>query len=274
MQNVIEVCLRTIFAQIPRELLNLAFPAVHTETMDERICSEVLRARVLPDCNCIGGKLKHILLETDWIEPSTSPSPYMFGYTDTYCLYRIPAKARENRSIVSTSHIALTGTIYAAQMSQMYPSPSTFGMNTLGSLASQVLNSHTFEYASATPMPILRSGDLIMLTPMNYQTMLNRQWTLTCRLDYDEEFTNLNQQALPVLRKLAVAAVKAYIYNLLIIRIDQGELESGQQLGIIKELVSSYSDQNDVYSELLPEFNGAATILDEESRQRIIQYAL
>ena len=42
-------------------------------------------------------------------------------------------------------------------------------------------------------------------------------------------------------------------------------------MGMLKDIVESFSDQNDRYLELLRDFNGGAVALDIESRRRRIR---
>jgi len=50
---------------------------------------------------------------------------------------------------------------------------------------------------------------------------------------------------------LATRAIKADIYNKLIVGIDQGYIHSGHQLGVIQSIIEKYEDMNDLYLEYL-----------------------
>lgn len=274
MANALEACLRRIYHSIPKELLEKAFPPYRNETMDACIQAQVITSRVLPDCNLVGGRMKLIVLRSKWVEISDTPAPFIWGNSKSFSLYRVPPEARDYRPISSVIELRYPYTIHDGLQLPNVGSGMTGGMNTVGSLACQVMNSHTFANSIPLPTPILRSHDIVQLTPNSVSQLQDIDWVLMCRLNYDEDFTNINAQAVIPLTELALCAVKAYIYNTLIIKTDMAFLEGGQQIGKMREICESYSDQNERYVELLRQFNGAATILDPDMRRKRIRAML
>jgi hypothetical protein len=55
---------------------------------------------------------------------------------------------------------------------------------------------------------------------------------------------------------------------------DLSELQGGQEIGRVREIIDSYSDQNEQYSEELKSFVKVAKVLDPESRSNIMYYML
>jgi hypothetical protein len=273
MHSAIEACFREIDRSIPIEILQRAFPLLPGQSLDDAIHTEVIGAHVLPDCNLMGGRKKDIVLDSRWIELAETPEPFVYGNTQSYTLYRIPAEAREFRPISK-----VIGVRYPYALNDGLQTP-TYGLSlagagtTMDGLSSQILNSHTFGNKMVLPTPILKSGDIVQLTPNNVSHIQN-VWVLECRLYYDEEFTNLNEQAIMTLMHLVRTAVEMYIYNKLIIKTDMAFLSGGQQLGKMKEIIESYSDRRELYFQLLKQFNGAAIILDPEKRRARIRDAL
>lgn len=270
MANVIEACIRRIYHNIPAEVLNLAFRPEKHETMDHCIHEKVIHDRVLFDSNLVGGRAKQIVLKSSWIEIADTPAPFIYGSSQTYCIYRIPAADRENRMLSSVIELRYPYTLYdGMQMANMGMNPNTG--NTAGGLACQALEGQTWAHAIPLPTPLLLSGHQVKLIPATLSQMQDMDWILTCRLNYDAEFTNMNNQAILPLVELVLCAVKAYIFNELVLKIDNAYVVGGQAMGRLKEIVDSYSDQNERYLELLRSFNGASTVLDPEIRRRRIR---
>lgn len=271
MANVIEACLRRIYHSIPSQILELAFRPEKHETLDHAIHEKVIHDRVLFDSNLVGGRAKQIVLNKSWVEVAETPAPFIFGNSQTYCIYRIPPEARENRMLSSVIELRYPYTIHDGLQMPNSGMGTNMGGNTVGGLACQALEGQTWANAVPLPTPILVSGHQVKLIPSSVSQIQDIDWILTCRLNYDAEFMNLNNQAILPLVELVLCAVKAYIYNELALKIDTAYIVGGQAMGKLKEIVESYSDQNDRYLELLREFNGGAVVLDGELRRRRIR---
>jgi hypothetical protein len=222
----------------------------------------------------LGGRPKKIMLSPDWVEESVIEDGHYYGGFNTYALYRIPPEARDFRSISSVEHVEFPYSAYSGLAAPTITGYPNSQMSTLYGLANQALDSQTGRSKPVLPDPILRSGDIVLLTPFYHVPTMNLSWILKCRLHYDEEFTNINDQALQVLRKLVVMATKARIYLKLAIQMDLSELQGGQEIGRVREIIDSYSDQNEQYSEELKSFVKVAKVLDPESRSNIMYYML
>lgn len=246
--------LRTIYMTIPPQILEAAFrPRDYHVTLDQRIKDAIISGRVLPDCNINAGKIKRIPLQSCIIE-QVLPDPDFNSISSPTpgTLYRVPPSARENRDIVGVIDIS-----YLYDYTGVSDTPFGFGANgnSVASLASAVLNSHTHRNACLTPTPTLLSNNLILINPTN---SFISDWCLVCRLGYDEEFTNLaNNMVLP-LSRLITTATKAYIWVNLSVVIDQAALSGGQEIGKFKEIVDSYRDDLEKYNEELKSFSASA----------------
>ncbi len=254
MINAFTAALRRIYATIPIEVLEAAFrPTDFQVSLDQRIKDCIISARVLPDCNINAGKIKRIPLSTclvEYVRPDPGFSSLLSPTSGT--LYRVPAAAREYRDIVGLIDLAFPYDYIGYSDAQQ-----GFGINgnTLSSLASAVLDSHTHRSACLTPTPILMANNVVSINPNN--SFLD-DWVLIVRLGYDDEFTNLSNSSVYPLTDLIVTACKAYIWTRLIIRIDQGVLEGGQALGTFKAIVDSYQSAIDEYPDKLDKLNGSA----------------
>lgn len=274
MYSPVETALRTIYHNIPVEILNLCFqPEENRVSLDDLIHERVIVDRVMHDLNVVAGKITQILLTPQMIKPAHMPNPGIYGMSQAHAIYTIPPELREYKNIASVISIRYPYVQYdGVTVPSMY-SGSYSSQNNVGSLACQVLDSYTFASATPMPTPINLMGHQIKLIPISFATAQNSQWILNCRLAYDEEFSNLNNQAFMSFAELCLCATKAYIWTKLRIQIESEVTMSGQAFGVIKEIVDSYADQQDKYIELRNQVQGAATSLDPEELQRtLIEY--
>jgi hypothetical protein len=251
-----------VYAQIPKDILEVAFrPKDYGVTIDRRIQDVVVSGRVLPDCNINAGKIKRIplsvcvdeqVLPDPGLSTSLNPSPGS--------LYRVPANARENRDIVGVIDIT-----YLYDYAGFSDSPVGFGAigNTVRTMAAAMLSSQTGRNNNLTPTPVLLAGNMVLINPTN--SFIN-DWTLVCRLAYDEEFTNINNAAVLPLAQLITTATKSYVWTNLVVRIDQAALSGGQEIGQFKTIVDKYESAEEQYRADLQRFRGAALFDPDATR--------
>ena len=269
--DALTTALQKVMFSIPPEILDATFtPAARRTTLDMCIVNDVIRGMVLTDCNIRGGKVVDIVLSQENAVPVDAPVPYTLGPSGTWSIYRVPPSARENKDISAVIGIRFPYNLYAGT-NQVSPCAGNYnGAVSVPQLACAVLNSHTFAEAVTTPTPILLEGNTIKLDPPQLSHL---DWILRCRLAFDIDFTNMDVNTLPTFAKLVVAAVKWYIFKENIIKMGKTYLSGGQELGVFKEHVESYRDQEEKYDELLTEFLGAS-ILDPSRLNKIIQWML
>lgn len=269
MISAIEAILKTIYATIPREILNLAFqPSMWQVTLDQRIKDAVIIGRVHTDCNIYAGQVARIPLDSSYLEDTRQSSLDMSGsLVSGHAVYRIPASARQYRDItgVITLSFPYEYTAY---------SDSPYGLqgvgNTMAGFAKVALSSRTHSNQAVTPVPLLQKGNMIVINPPHVYV---NNWVLVCRLGHDDEFTNIGNSSIRPLARLTLEATKAYIYRELIVKIDAAYLSGGQELGVVKSIVESYADANEKYEEALKEMRSTA-VFDESVQLWAIKSAL
>jgi hypothetical protein len=95
---------------------------------------------------------------------------------------------------------------------------------------------------------------------------------LRCVMANDENFSHLQMKSYRNFADLVVLAVKAYVYNEYVIRMDMAELYGGQQLGRFKEVVDQYADAEELYQTYLTEkWQKVAFMNDQESHTRFLR---
>jgi hypothetical protein len=266
----ITAVLSRVMATIPRVILEKGFePKKYRTSLDERILEEVVRRRVLIDINTNSGKLTKIPLRDQYREDVSSVafmSVLAFNAGSDY--YRIPPEAREYRDInVALRCLTITG--YGG-FGDGTPYPMASFGNSLANTAQMALASRTLDAEPRAPMPILHDGNIIEVAPR----LLGAQLMLECLLEYDAEFTNLPNSAIPQLTDLIGAATKAWLHNNLIIAIDMGEVVSGAQIGAFKQKVEEYRDAETEYNELVRKFKAAAVQGDPKQMAQLILLAI
>ena len=271
--NAIEHSLRRVFHTIPPEILDVTFkPRQRGMTIDACIHEDVIMDRVLPDINVSRGKACKIVLNPDWIENVQVTDQFLFATTSSNSVYRIPPEARENSRIIEVISVNLPRANFIASTS--YPFTNNTGSNSVMDYASAALDVQTMTTAASLPTPILISGNQVELMPASITSLATIHWILDCRIAYDDELTNLNKSAYGPLADLIECAVKAYIYNSLVLKVDKAQLEAGMEFGRFREIIDSYSENNtDKYQEKLLNFRGGAT-LDPQNMRKILYHML
>jgi hypothetical protein len=251
------ILLSRIKGDIPPEILGVIFnprqlPSVSVE---REIIDRVIHGRVLLEVNLVAGKNKEIILRRQYLEPVQWTSDQALLSMGKYAFYRIPPEARENRIINKVVSIEYPG-YYNAQMTGAYPYNQYHGAR-LGNIARAVLQSQTQSQYLATPTASIEAGDLIRLTPPQ---MHHIDWILNCKLAFNEDFQGLTPNAILSLSDLVLSAVKNYIYVNSSIPMDQAAVLYGTEIGVIKDIIGSYSSEGDIYRELLIKFHGGAAL--------------
>jgi hypothetical protein len=269
MINAIDTGLRRIKENIPGRILQAVFKG--GISVEANIRKNVIYDTVIPDCNLKGGKVLQILLRQEYAVPMEQ---------DAWGLYQIPYDAREGRNIIEVHGLSYkldfanvlhhdSGTemmyndhhvndfmqhnpsmIYAA--SAMLQSKTGVGMRTL------------------EPIPEVVGGNMIRLHP---SPMVYNPWTLTCRVCYDNEMTNLNSAAIDRFATVCEYATKRYCYNRIIIDIDSAAIEFGSELPVIKDIVGQWADMRTLYTEASIAFS-TSTKLDMRRFESLARSAM
>lgn len=270
MNNAMGLAINRIMFSIPSEILTDTFrprePFEATLPLDMMIIEKVIRLRVLKDCNVFGGKTTKVVLRPEYMEKLKFDHSDDYTRTGPFSLYRVPPEEREGCPIVDIHHLT-----YAGNYAGHYPNATGWqGGTNVPALGQAVLDSHTFASTPPRPLAQLLSGDLVKLTPSQHAAV---NWVMECRISYDENVTNMATSSMETFCNLCVAAVKSYIYNTNIIRINRGYVESGYVLDEWKTIIDSYSDQEQRYLELLTLMSGAS-VLSPDRLMTIMKYII
>ena len=254
MIDAVRSALTHIYNVIPMPILEATFkPYEYNTSIDNLILSKVLLARVRDDISLRGGKILKIILNQNWCEYTSSPSPYALGISGSYTVFTIPPEARDNRDISCVLSVRFPYTLGTSNSCSFYNNNTIKG-NTLSGLACAALQAQTGANQLSTPQAYVLPGNVIKLDPPQYNFV---PWQVTTRLIYDDNFSGMDVSSIRPFCLLAEYATKAYIYTNLIMLIESNMVVKGAELGIVKDIVSGYQDANEKYEEQLIAMGGA-----------------
>ncbi len=233
---------------IPKEVLEVAFlgdvglERKRPGSLDWEIRNKVIDAKVRPDCNLLGALEMNIPLANAEVTYDTSGL-----YRNTV---RIPKSLTGGRSIVLPTYFNYyyyTGAIgqVGGYMANNYSS-NTCGNSPLMAQASRILQSSANSDATGTAAVRLIGENTVTIN--DYIGSIT-QGSLVCLVSHDSEMNSIGRRAVPQFSKLCQLACKAYIYNTLKVKLNGGYLSGGTELGEIQNVVDSYSDAAEQYSE-------------------------
>jgi hypothetical protein len=270
MASALTVILSNIRLHIPEEILNLAFePTKYNTTVEQRIIGEIIEGPVLIETSLIAGRRRELVIDPSWemMLPADRDN-IQFSQLTQGTYYEIPPEAREGRTITSVLGFgsSLVTTFPNA------PGEMAHGVqygNTLSSMLNDMLASRTLGQFSSGPQATLEGPNIICFSPRLYSGAI----IVAVTLGYEPEFTNMNPSAILALSEFALAVTKRYIYNTLVVKLDETEVVSGMELGVVKDIVRSYDDDSKNLRELLIKLRGAS-LYDSRTISRLAFAAL
>lgn len=267
--NILQKALAEVRYSLPNEILQIAFidKGINYRaapiSLEERIMSKVIRPRVIVDIDIAGGEL--MIVDTSGVIPQLVDVRTM--------VFELPAEKVMYKTILavlSASYIPTGGNFNQTTMPYQI-TPQSQGSD-LMSAGMRVGN------AMANSQPLSNSE----VELIGYNTVLIRQqmrvsnvYSLRVMVGNEENLNNLPIKAIPYFSKLCVLAVKAYIYNTLLVAMDENFIYRGQQLGVIKSIIEGYADVNEMYQVFLKEnWSGVAYMSDHGRMRRFIKLSI
>lgn len=233
--NAVVNALREIKLAISPELLQIGFVenfgrTNHIVSLDERIKNSVIRPIVIKDCNLSGGVVVSI---------PVSQCAYS-EMTRAEYIIEVPKSLTANRSINNILSL-VSNTSYITGLPMFNTSSAlTQAQHMMDALAAvNIVQTSRLELI----------GDNVILVQDPSITIFNT--TIRAEIEYDEMMSNLHPRYLNHFAELCVLATKRYIYNYLKVKLDQGYIYGGHELGKIADEVDSFSDAADQYKEYL-----------------------
>lgn len=242
--NAIRKAISELHFRIPRPILDKvflpynAFGRIYTsQNVDELIINNVIKARVLVDCNLIGGSQVVIPLEGLPYEKPDNISTAV----------RIPKDKTEGKSINSVLNVSFVNPL---AVSSLQSANRACGNNSTNAVAQALMQSFdTIPITSTARVQLIGENTILIRDNI----ILSSNCFLRCILANDDELNNIPLRAYRHFCNLVEYAVKSYIYNEFIIELDQGVLQGGFQIGAFKNIIEGYSDAEQNYRDYLRE---------------------
>lgn len=273
MSNPISKATQEIKYRIPRQILQKVFVDGTTywrptaaSSIEAQIENLVIRPRVLVDLNLISGQEVLISLEGLAFE-----NPYQM----TTVIF-IPKSRTQGRRINSVRNVSFFS---AASMGGLYGglTGGFAGSGMQDSTASVAVTAGLMASFDKIPQTSTSRVSLIAENTIliNDGLIVPAHSFLRCILENDDQLSNLPLRSYRYFSNLVEYAVKAYIYNEMVVTMGQGELFYGQELGRFKDIVDSYADANQNYQDYLREkMESTMLMADEASYDRLIKMAV
>jgi hypothetical protein len=270
--NALTNALSEIKMSIPEELLHVGFnidnnPNIPNLTsLDDKILFKFLRPRVLVDCDIVGG--------TEVIVPLDTLSPdYQL---DFYCVYKIPPELLNNRTITSVLNLTyLPYRGYVSQGQMAGNTPNMYGNGQTSVL--QRLGDRIGNTFSDSPPVSNAQLDLIAHNTVSIYSNFRvfTSYGLRCVVSNEENLQNFTPRSYKSFAQLCVLGVKAYLYNKLIVKVNQGYLSGGLELGQFKSTLDSYEGALQEYNTYLKEvWTSTAYMADAPRYHRMLKSML
>lgn len=266
--NAIAYAINEIMHTIPYEVLHAAMTfredqnLYNMTSLEEKIVNKVLRQRVLLSANVVGG-IQHII-------PINTVSP---TFSDRmYTVYHIPNELTMDKEIISVLSLAYLPTTGFMGVPGGYGGPNmVFNPGTPHSaIASGVTNVGSRIAASFATSGVLTNAhtELVARNTVavyaHYQALSN--YGIRVVLENDNNLNNIQPRSYHHFSTLCVLATKAYIHLHLNIAINSGYLSGGQELGVFRSVVDSYSDAEEAYQAYLTQQWGGVAFMNDSQR--------
>lgn len=254
--NAISQSLQEIKFHIPMQILQKAFLdtsylGYNNYSIDDAITTHVLKAKVLADCNLLGG-------QTVIIDVSKC---YVNAYEVGANVITVPKNLTGGRSIVSVISVVhvtqgMLAALSAGGPGMTYTNMGNDNCCNGANSGSPITTAITNLYNVGNNLPVISSAVIEIIGEnvvhvRNLPIGVKVGMALICVVANDENMSNIQPRSVYDFKKLCVLATKAYIYNKLIVNLDVGEFKAGASLGVIKSIVESYSDAAQMYDDML-----------------------
>lgn len=265
--NPITKAVSDIRRMIPRAIIDKVFQPKYNpwsttaNTVDDEIVRRVIRPQVLVDCNLIGGK--EITIPLDGCTREQTPEQFTVVY--------VPKERTQGRAIVQPLHLSFVNYPLAENTAAFsYYKPCS--VTPLTQAGAALANSYGNSSSPGTSRLELVGENVILVKEPG---TLFAYGLLRAMVENDRNMSNLHARSYFAFTQLCVLAVKAFIYNELVVELDRGEVQGGFEIGRFREIVDSYSEASAEYMEYRDlTWIKVAQMNDPETYSRLIRMKL
>ena len=261
--NIIDYALHEIRAQIPPQLLEKAYSfkdsyGFQAKSVEDYIRSNILECRVLTDCNILGGMEMYV---------ETTRASNIKQVKDTSLYTFEPATWKGNGLISVTDFRSQLGSYgcgsggctagggnFAGCSSEGTMQQQSCEGGGLNALYGDALKHAQYGYNRKVNLHNIGGSSLLRVIGDNTIGILNTQYppmgVFTVIIGHDKELRDMGRRDAIYFSRMAVAAVKADIYNTVLLTLGQGDASRGFILTSVSDVINSYSDEEAKYQEL------------------------
>jgi hypothetical protein len=270
----VTTAINNIKFEVPREILNQAFMPkrydptrrvryqdnVFAASIDELIRTIVVDGRVAIDVNLLSGTemvlpLSHA--ERDHVDPWN-------------VIYRFGTDVTGGRRITAVYEVlyGVTQGLNGNNVSGLTMQRSSAMLK----VGRDILNASVGVNTASTSYCQLVGQNTVLVNDVNQMIAYGG---LRCRLSHELNFNDIKPVYYHAFGELVTLATKAYIYNTLVIDLDEGAIKGGASLGRIREIVDQYADANQMYKEYLTtKWQRIGMMNDTEAYRKVMKLAL
>lgn len=279
--NAIQYVLqRVVQSGIPKQILELAFGSRYRYdtynhyTIESKIRQEVLDGRVLIDCNTVN--TTNLTVPLALCERLNGTSSYT-------SIWNVPRSATQGRRIIYPLNVTnAAGTVLDSSTGASGDSNGIPGMGTWTNMNNQFDGqsavSGGLQQAVRSVSPIEMVSDALVymvgdnsVLIKNIVIMPGSMFLRVC-VEMDSEMSNISPPYYLSFYKLCLLAIKAHIYNVLVVDQDTAFINSGGELNKVRDILESYADAADEYDTYLEEeWFGSQLLNDSESQRQHYQ---
>ena len=269
----ISTAIQRVLREVPREILKQGFMPkrydpvrgdryfdnVDTISLDEQIRELVIEGRVAVDCNITGG--------TEVLLPMRNADR---EYVDSWnIIYRFPANILGKRKITQVHEM-----IYGLTQGLAGSTATGFDSRNSGVLKDvrNLIRATNGVAMMGTAYVQLLNHNTILVNDSN-QVMGDA--AVRCTITHEPNFNDIKVPYYRDFGEMVVLAVKAHIYNTLVVDLDEGFIRGGAALGRIREIIDGYADANQMYNEFVDNvWPKLAILMDPDKYRKVMKLSM
>lgn len=260
--NIIVKAVQDAMYVIPEEILQQTFLKGHNnyrapiESLENRIITDVIKARVVPDANIAKGEHMTIPINNLHLKQAE----------DYRYIYEIPTQRLLGKTILSVLSVAYSPMNGAAgAYGYAYTGIGPMYSNDVLTAGQQAVDASASVPTVGTARAELIGENMVLIE--DPQRFTNAYY-LQCYVTDDNYLNKIDPRSYEYFSTLCEYAIKAHVYRKLRIRMDRGQVEFGSVIGTFKEIVDEYADAETNYRTFLRETWAAVAFMDNRDRYR------
>lgn len=259
--NAVQLAVNSIRQKIPLPILNYVFlkrdEFFRTQpiSIEQRIKDDVIYPIVMVDCDLVYGT-------TIFVPLNQCERENINTYT---CVYQIPKSLTQNRTITS----ALNITFYDPLTTNAHSTGAYVGGASVINSANAIVDAQAgIGKISTARVQIIGENRVVVKDISSIPSNIY----LRCSIANDDQMSHIQPRSILHFKNLVTLAVKAFIYQKIVIDVDEGYLKGGAEIGRFKDVLDTYADSEELYQTYLVEkWQKVAFMNDHEAYHRFLK---